>query len=50
MVQRRRLFAELLRVSDHMKAFVSHHVGGEEELRQRLAQSESSLATAQADA
>lgn len=46
MVQRRELFTDLLRVADHMKAFVSHRMGGEEELRLRLEQSEANLAAA----
>lgn len=46
MVQRRDLFADLLRVADHMKAFVSHRMGGEEELRLRLGQSEANLVAA----
>lgn len=44
MVQQRELFSELLRVADHMKAFVSHRMDGEEELRLRLEQSETNLA------
>lgn len=47
MVQQRELFSDLLRVVDHMKAFVSHRMGGEEELRSRLEQSEANLAAAQ---
>lgn len=47
MVQQRELFSDLLRVVDHMKAFVSHHMGDEEELRSRLEQSEANLAAAQ---
>lgn len=35
MVQQRELFSDLLRVVDHMKAIVSHRMGGEEELRAR---------------
>ena len=46
MVQQRELFSDLLRVADHMKAFVSHRIGGEERLRLRLEQSEANLATA----
>ena len=46
MVQQRELFSDLLRAADHMKAFVSHHIGGEERLRLRLEQSEAKLATA----
>lgn len=47
MVQRRELFTDLLRVADHMKAFVSHRMGGEEELHLRLEQSKANLAAAQ---
>lgn len=47
MVQQRELFSDLLRVVDHMKAFVSYRMGGEEELRSRLEQSEANLAAAQ---
>ncbi|RVW93002.1 hypothetical protein CK203_032733 [Vitis vinifera] len=43
---RRELFTNLLRVADHIKVFVSHHMGGEE-LRLRLEQSEANLAAAQ---
>lgn len=50
MVQRRRLFTDLLRASDHMKAFVSHRIDGEEELRQRLERSKANLAVAQRNA
>lgn len=46
MVQRRELFTDLLRVADHIKVFVSHHMGGEEELRLRLEQFEANLAAA----
>lgn len=46
MVQRRELFTDFLRVADHIKVFVSHHMGGEEELRLRLEQSEANLAAA----
>lgn len=47
MVQQRELFSDLLRIVDHMKVFVSHHMGGKEELRSRLEQSEANLAAAQ---
>lgn len=47
MVQRRELFSDLLRIADHMKAFVSHRMGGEEELCLRLQRSETDLAVAQ---
>lgn len=46
MVQQRELFTDLLRVADHIKVFVSHHMGGEE-LRLRFEQSEANLAAAQ---
>lgn len=46
MVQRRELFSDLLRVANHMKAFVSHRMSGEEELHLRLEQSEANLAAA----
>ena len=36
MVQQRELFSDLLRIANHMKAFVSYHMDGEEELRLRL--------------
>lgn len=36
MVQQRELFSNLLRMADHVKAFVSQLMGGEEELRLRL--------------
>ena len=42
-VQQHDLFSDLLRISDHMKAFVSQRVSGEEELRSRLEQAEASL-------
>lgn len=47
MVQRCELFSDLLRVADHMKAFVSHRMGSEEELRLRLEQYEVNLVAAQ---
>ncbi|KAL6328594.1 hypothetical protein AAG906_038789 [Vitis piasezkii] len=47
MVQRCELFSDLLRVADHMKAFVSYRMGGKEELRLKLQQSEIDLAIAQ---
>ena len=43
MVQQHDLFSDLLRISDHMRAFVSHCKSGEEELRSRLEQAEASL-------
>lgn len=46
MVQRRELFSELLRVVEHMKAFITHRIDGEEELHVRLEQSETDLAAA----
>ena len=46
MVQWRELFSDLLTTAAHMKAFISHHMGGEEELRLRLQQSETDLAVA----
>lgn len=46
MVQRRKLFTDLLKVADHIKVFVSHHMGGEEELCLRLEQSKANLAAA----
>lgn len=46
MVQRCELFLDLLRVAVHMKAFVSHRMDGEEELRRRLEQYEANLAAA----
>ena len=46
MAQQRELFSDLLRVVNHMKAFVSHRMGGEERLRLRLEQSKATLATA----
>ncbi|RVW68384.1 hypothetical protein CK203_061702 [Vitis vinifera] len=36
----------LLRITDHMKAFVSQRMSGEEELRSRLEQAEASLSAA----
>ena len=45
-VQQRNLFSELLRITDHMKAFVSQRVSGEEELCSRLEQAEASLSAA----
>lgn len=47
MVQRCELFSDLLRIVDRMKAFISHRMGGEEELRSRLEQSEANLTVAQ---
>ncbi|KAL6316200.1 hypothetical protein AAG906_017747 [Vitis piasezkii] len=46
MVQQRDLFLDLLRIFDHMKAFVSQRMSGEEELRSRLEQAEASLSAA----
>ena len=46
MVRQYDLFSDLLRISDHMKAFVSHRMSGEEELRSRLEQAEVSLSAA----
>ncbi|RVW25989.1 hypothetical protein CK203_098048 [Vitis vinifera] len=46
MVQQHHLFSDLLRIFDHMKAFVSQRMSGEEELRSRLEQAEASLSTA----
>lgn len=42
-----KFFSNLLRVADHMKAFVSHRLGSEEELHLRLEQSKANLAAAQ---
>ena len=47
MIQQLELFSDLLRIDDHMKAFVSHRMGSEEELRSRLEQSEANLTAAQ---
>ena len=46
MVQKLDLFSDLLRISDHMKAFVCHRMSGEEELRSRLEQAEANLSAA----
>ena len=46
MVQQRDLFSDLLRITDHMKAFVSQRMSGEEELRSRLEQAEANLSAA----
>ena len=46
MVQQHDLFIDLLRISDHMKAFVSQRMSGEEELRSRLEQAEAILSAA----
>ena len=46
MVQQHDFFIDLLRISDHMKAFVSQRMSGEEELRSRLEQAEASLSAA----
>lgn len=45
MVQRCELFSELLKVGKSMKAFITHHMDGDEELRLRLEQSETNLTT-----
>lgn len=45
MVQRCELFSELLKVAESMKAFITHHMDGDEELRLRLEQSETDLTT-----
>ena len=46
MVKQHDLFIDLLRISDHMKAFVSQRMSGEEELHSRLEQAEASLSAA----
>ena len=46
MVQQRDLFSDLLWITDHMKAFVSQRMSGEEKLRSKLEQVEASLSTA----
>ena len=46
MVQQRDLFSDLLRITDHMKAFISQRMSGEEELRSRLEHAEASLSAA----
>ena len=46
MVQQRDLFSDLLRITDHMKAFISQRMSGEEELRSRLEQAETNLSAA----
>ena len=46
MVQQRDLFSDLLWITDHMKAFVSQRMSGEEELRSRLEQAETNLSVA----
>ena len=43
MVQQHDLFTDMLRITDHMKAFVSQRMSGEEKLRSRLEQPEASL-------
>ena len=43
MVQQRDLFSDLLRITDHMKAFVFQRMSDEEELRSRLEQAEANL-------
>ena len=47
MVQQHDLFTNLLRITDHMKVFVSQRMSAEEELRSRLEQVEASLSAAQ---
>lgn len=44
MVRQRELLSELLKVSDSMRAFISHRLDGGEELCLRLEQSETDLA------
>lgn len=44
MVRQRELLSELLKVSESMRAFISHRLDGGEELRLRLEQSETNLA------
>lgn len=44
MVRQRELFSELLKVSESMRAFISHRLDGSGELRLRLEQSETDLA------
>ena len=46
MVRQHDLFTDLLRISDHMKAFVSQRTIVEGELRSRLEQTEASLSAA----
>ena len=46
MVEQREFFSDLLRIADHMKAFVSHRMSGEEELCSRLEQAEANLTAA----
>ena len=46
MVQQHDLFSDLLQIADHMKAFVSQRMSGEEELRSRLEQAEANLSAA----
>ena len=45
-VQQRNLFSDLLRITDHMKVFVSQRMNGEKELRSRLEQAEANLSAA----
>ena len=47
MVSQHDLFIDLLRISDHMKTFVSQRISGEEELRSRLEQAEANLSATQ---
>lgn len=44
MVRQRELLSELLKVSESMRAFISHRLDGGEELRLRLEQSKTDLA------
>ena len=46
MVKQHDLFTDMLRITDHMKAFVSQRMSGEEELRSRLEQAEANLSAA----
>ena len=45
-VQQRDFFSDLLRITDHMKVFVSQRMNGEKELRSRLEQAEANLSAA----
>ena len=47
MVSQHDLFIDLLRISDHMKTFVSQRISGEEELRSRLEEAEVNLSATQ---
>lgn len=44
MVQWRELLSKLLKVAEFMRAFISHRLDGDEELRLRLKQFETDLA------